>query len=88
MELFGWETEPGFAIHILNYTNPNMHRGWLRQHYPIGGQKVRMKLPPGRKVSRVELLRAEAGIRFRQQGDTVEFTIPKIVDYEVAAMSA
>jgi hypothetical protein len=63
-----------------------MHRGWLRRHYPIGEQKVWMQLPPGRKVVRVELLRAERDIPFRQEGDSVRFTIPGVVDYEVAAL--
>jgi len=86
IEAFAWETEPGFAVHILNYTNPNMHRGWIREYYPIGPQKVSLKLPPGRKVTRVELLRAEMGIPFRQREGAIEFTIPKVVDYEVAAI--
>jgi hypothetical protein len=88
VEAFAWETEPGFAVHILNYTNPNMHRGWIREFYPIGAQKVRMKLPAGRRVARVELLRAGTNIPFRQEGGRIEFTVPKIVDYEVAAMTA
>jgi hypothetical protein len=87
IEAFAWETEAGFALHLLNYTNPNMHRGWLRRHYAVGEQKVRMKLPPGSKIKRVELLRAETDIPFRQTGDMIEFTVPKILDYEVAAMS-
>lgn len=86
VECFAWETEPGFALHILNYTNPNLHRGWLRQFYPIGGQTVRMEIPPGRKVVRVELLRAEQDIPFRQTGGAVEFTLPQVVDFEVAAL--
>lgn len=88
VECFAWETWAGFAVHLLNYTNPNMHRGWLRRHYPIGEQKVRMTLPPGREVARVELLRAERKIAFRQNGSSVEFTIPGIADYEVAAIYA
>lgn len=88
IETFAWETEAGFALHILNYTNPAMHRGWIRDFYPIGPQKVRMTLSPGSKVSRVELLRAERSIPFHQAGSTIEFTIPRIVDYEVAGMSA
>ena len=88
IECFAWETWAGFAVHLLNYTNPNMHRGWLRRHYPIGEQKVRMTLPPGREVARVELLRAERRIAFRQNGSSVEFTIPGIADYEVAAIYA
>jgi hypothetical protein len=86
VESFLWETEPGFALHLLNYTNPNMHRGWVREYYEIGEQKVRIELPPGRRVKRVDLLRAESGIPYRQTGAAVEFNIPKIVDYEVAAV--
>ena len=86
VECFAWETGPGFAVHLLNYTNPNMHRGWLRRHYPIGEQRVRMAIPQGRNVARVELLRAESDIAFVQNGSSVEFTIPRIEDYEVAAL--
>jgi hypothetical protein len=86
IEPFAWETQAGFAVHILNYTNPAMHRGWIRNSYPIGEQKVSMKLPQGARVKRVELLRAEADIPFRATGGNIEFTIPKVVDYEVAAI--
>ena len=83
---FAWETQAGFAVHLLNYTNPAMHRGWLREFYAIGPQQVKMSLPAGRKVTRVELLRAETNLPFAQRGGSIEFTIPKVVDYEVAAM--
>jgi hypothetical protein len=86
IETFAWETEAGFAVHILNYTNPNMHRGWVRSFYPIPSQKVRMNLPAGRRVTRVELLRAETDVPFKVTNGTIEFTVPKVVDYEVAAM--
>jgi len=65
-----------------------MHKGWLRRHHPIGEQKVRMTLPQGRSVVRVELLRSERLIPFRQAGTSVEFTIPAVADYEVAALYA
>jgi len=86
VETFVWETQAGFAVHVLNYTNPAMHRGWIRKFYPIGGQKVKMSLPPGRHVTRVELLRAEKDIPFTGGAGTVEFTIPSVLDYEVAAL--
>jgi hypothetical protein len=47
-----------------------------------------MILPPNRTVVRVELLRAEKAITFRQTGSAVEFTIPSVADYEVAALYA
>lgn len=86
IEPFAWETQAGFAVHVLNYTNPAMHRGWIREFYPIGEQRVRMQLPQGRKVSRVELLRAATEIPFRVADGAITFTIPKVVDYEVAAV--
>jgi hypothetical protein len=86
VEAFAWETEPGFAVHVLNYTNPNAHRGWVREFYPIGEQRVRFRLPTGRRVTRVELLRAERDIPFHSAGDSIEFTIPRVESYEVAAL--
>jgi hypothetical protein len=86
VETFAWETAAGFAVHVLNYTNPAMHRGWIRNFFPIGAQKVRMTLPPGRRVTRVELLRAEKTVPFRQTGENVEFAIPQVTDYEVAGL--
>ncbi len=86
IETFAWETEVGFAVHVLNYTNPAMHRGWLRAFYPIGPQDVQMTLPAHARVSRVELLRAEKDIPFRVRDGAVLFTIPGVTDYEVAAV--
>src|SRR5947208_17158387 len=88
IEAFAWETQAGFAVHVLNYTNPAMHRGWIRNFYPIGAQKVRMSVPAGTKVTRVELLRAERNVPFTRSAGAIEFTIPSVLDYEVAAIHA
>jgi hypothetical protein len=88
VETFAWETEAGFAVHVLNYTNPAMHRGLIRDFYPIGPQQVRMTLPPDRRVTRVELLRAEVDIPFQDTSGALSFTIPGVLDYEVAAIHA
>ncbi|MGD0224814.1 MAG: beta-galactosidase trimerization domain-containing protein [Terriglobia bacterium] len=86
IEAFAWETQAGFAVHVLNYTNPQVHRGWIREFYSIGEQRVRMQLPEGRNISRVELLRAATEIPFQLDDGAVTSTIPKVADYEVAAM--
>ncbi|MGA2076070.1 MAG: hypothetical protein ABSH52_21485, partial [Terriglobia bacterium] len=86
IEAFAWETQAGFTVHVLNYTNPAVHRGWIREFYPIGAQRVRLQLPPGRKVLRVELLRAGADVPFQVADGAVALTIPSVVDYEVAAV--
>jgi hypothetical protein len=86
VETFAYETEPGFAVHLLNYTNPNTHRGWYREYYPIGSQRVRFEIPKSRTVSRVQLLKAESEISFKRGNDSIEFTIPSVTDYEIAAI--
>jgi hypothetical protein len=88
VECFAWETPAGYAVHLLNYTNPNLHKGWLRSHRPLGEQKVRMALPAEATVVRVELLRVERRIPFQMEGRTLVFTIPSVADYEVAAVYA
>ena len=86
IEVFAYETEQGFALHVLNYTNPNAHRGLMREFNPIGAQKVSFALPEGRTVSRVQLLRSGGDVPFRLAGTRIEFTIPGVKAYEVAAI--
>ena len=71
---------------MVNYNNPHLHRGSIRRHSPIGPQQVRWQLPRAAKVRNATLLRAEANLPVRQTDDVVEFTIPRVVDYEVAAL--
>jgi putative glycosyl hydrolase-like family 6 (GHL6) protein len=88
IESFAYETEPGFALHVLNYTNPNTHRGLIREFYSIGAQTVRFAVPEDRKVARVQLLKSGADVPFERAGNQVIFTIPGITEYEVAAIYA
>jgi hypothetical protein len=87
VEVFAWETEPGYAIHLLNYTNPNAHHGWVHAVHPIGPQQVAMTLPDGIRVRQVELLRAGTPMPFQMVGQTLRFTIPGVQDYEVAGIT-
>ena len=87
IETFAWETEPGFALHLLNYTNPNMLRGWFTGTYPVGPQRVRAELPEGINGTRVDFLRGATSVPLKRDGRAVEFTIPDIRDYEVAVIA-
>ena len=84
VETFAWKTQAGHAVHLLNYTNPAAFKGYFREYYPIGEQQVSIAVDG--KVSRVELLRAGRDIPFRQSGGQVTFTVPSVLDYEVAAL--
>lgn len=87
LEIFAWETETGFALHLLNYTNPNMLRGWFTETYPVGEQHVRVELPEGVEGARVQLLRAGVSLPAKREGRVAEFTIPGVSDYEVAVIA-
>lgn len=87
-EIFAWKTQPGYALHILNYTNPNMLRGWFRATYPIGRQQVRMTLPPGARISRVRALRSGTTLMSRRRPAAIEFEIPSVSDYEIVALES
>jgi hypothetical protein len=87
VEIFAWETAPGYAVHLLNYTNPNADHGWLRSVYPLGPQTVSLRLPPGVRAKSVDLLRGGQSVPFRMEAQTLSFTIPRVGDYEVAAIT-
>jgi hypothetical protein len=84
VEVFAWETEPGFAVHILNYNNPNMTKSSNRRLYPIGEQRIHLELPKGVTISRASLLRAGRELPFKQDGSRIECVVPSVVDVEVA----
>jgi hypothetical protein len=87
IEMLAWETTPGYAVHLLNYTNPDAHHGWIQSTFPLGPQAVAMKLSPGVKASSVELLKAGHSVPLTQEGQLLHFTVPRVDDYEVAAIT-
>ena len=87
VETFAWQTEPGYALHLLNYTNPNMTRGFFRRFYPIGPLKVAVTVARGKKIAAARALRAARTISFSQEGDIVRFEVPTVHDYEVIALT-
>jgi hypothetical protein len=86
MEVCAWKTEPGFAVHMLNYNGPNAFRGRMRTPVTLGPQIVRLELPLDAKIRSASLLWAERPLEFRQHGRTVAFTVPSVKAYEVAAL--
>jgi hypothetical protein len=88
LEMFAWETAPGYAIHLLNYNTPNAQHGWLQSVEPLGPQQVRMKLPVGVNVKSVELLRAGGSVPHRIEDGILQFTVPLIDEFEAAAITA
>jgi len=87
MEVFCWETSPGYAVHLLNYNTPNAFHGWVENANALGPQHVTMRLPSGVHVKTVELLRSGQKPAFAFRGQVLQFTVPTMGDYEVAAIT-
>lgn len=85
IETFTWQTEPGYAVHLLNYTNPNAYANTFRKEYAIGPQEVHVTLPDGKPIRQAKLLRAGTALTFTQTGRDLRFIVPRVVEYEVAA---
>ncbi|HEV2273293.1 MAG TPA: alpha-amylase family protein [Acidobacteriaceae bacterium] len=87
LELFAWETEPGYALHILNYTNPNMTRPFVTELYPVGPLKASFVVPEGKTLTSVRALKADRRLGFKQEGRSVRFEVPSVEDYEVVSLT-
>ena len=87
VEMFAWETDPGFALHLLNYTNPNMTRPFVTQFFPTGPLQTQFEVSDGRRIASVRALRTSRDLPFKQLGSTVRFEVPPVLDYEVVALT-
>jgi hypothetical protein len=74
-------------VHLLNYNTPNAFHGWVENANAVGTQRVTMKLPAGVNVKSVELLRSGRKPTFTLRNQVLQFTLPSLSDYEVAAIS-
>lgn len=85
IETYGWETEPGYALHLVNHTQAGFRATASRGPCPLGMQKVRMVLADARPV-KATLLRSGKALAMKQTGPVVTFGVPGLVDYEVVAL--
>jgi hypothetical protein len=83
VDLYAWKTEAGYAVHLVNHTNPDFRGGAFREVYPIGPQNLALTTDGAGQVRTVRLLRKDAEVPFRPEGAVVHATIPEIGDYEV-----
>jgi hypothetical protein len=81
-----WEQTNSMTLHLVNLTNPMMLKGPVREIVPISGQNISLRIPVGRRVSRVHLLVATRDIPYRTERDTIFLETPPIGLHEVVAL--
>jgi hypothetical protein len=71
-------------VHLLNGSGVDNGEQIAERAYPVGPLKVRVKAP-GRGTS-VKLAASGAILRGTRSGDIVEFTLPRLEEYELAVL--
>ena len=86
LEVTCWRQENSMTVHMVNLTNPMMFRASLRELVPVGEQKVSVLLPPGMSARGIRLLVDGRTVPVAESAGRVNFTVPSILDHEVAAI--
>lgn len=86
LDVVPWRQKQSLTVHLVNFTNPFMMKGAMRELVPIGEQRVRLRLPQGASVKRVHTLVAGIELKPAIAGGVLEVTVPSIRDREVVAV--
>ncbi len=81
-----WRQRDSMTVHLVNLTNPMMMRGPLREVIPVGPERVVIRLPPGTRAKKVQLLTAETSPRVDEAGGVLTVTVPSVGVHEVIAI--
>jgi hypothetical protein len=86
LDIAAWRQARSLTVHLVNLTNPMMMKGPFREIFPVGEQRVRLRLPPGARPSRARLLEADREAPFVVRDGVLETTVPKVDVHEVVAI--
>ncbi len=86
LDVTAWRQHERMVIHLVNLTNPMTMKGPYREFFPVGEQKVRLRLPHGRRPRAARLLVAERNVAIQRNADHTILAVPSIVDHEVIAV--
>jgi hypothetical protein len=81
-----WRQKESMTVHLVNLTNPMLMKGPFRELIPAPAQQVELRLPPGMKVGKVQLLKANQTPQTRVENGVLKLTVPQILDHEVVAV--
>jgi hypothetical protein len=86
LDVTAWRQKDSLAVHLVNLTNPMLMKGPFREIYPVGEQRVRLRLPKGVRPKKVKLLAAGAEAAFQTSGDWLTTAVPRVEVHEIVAV--
>ena len=81
-----WMQKDSVTAHLVNLTNPMMMKGPLREIVPSPPQKVRIRIPAGRRVRKVSLLVNGKTPAHRESGGVIIMELPSIGLHEAISL--
>ena len=86
IDVTAWRQRDSMTVHLVNLTNPMMMKGPLRETVPIGPLTVRIRLAPGARPGKVQLLTRASTPRTSAAGGVLTVTVPSVDVHEVIAI--
>jgi hypothetical protein len=86
LDVTAWRQHDSLTVHLVNLTNPMMMKGPIRELIPVGEQIVRLRLPAGRQVAGVRLLRAGITPEVLAEAGAITVKVPSVLEHEVVAV--
>lgn len=81
-----WRQKGSITIHLVNLTNPMMMKGPFRELIPVGGLKVRVRIPGECRIEAARLLVSDTIPQYTTGEGIVTIEIASILDHEVIAL--
>ena len=81
-----WKQRDSMTVHLVNLTNPMMMRPSFREIIPSPPQQVRLRLPDGKRATKVQLLVSGVSPVVQSTNGWISLTLPSVRDHEVIAV--
>ena len=81
-----WKQKDSMTVHLVNLTNPMMMRPSFREIIPSPPQEVRLRLPDGKRATKVQFLVSGVPPAVQSTNGWISLTVPSVRDHEVIAV--
>ena len=86
LDVTAWRNPGSITVHLVNLTNPMAMKGPYRDFFPVGPQIVKLTVPEGLRATLAKLLVSGKVVAAERSGSMLTFTVPSVLDHEVAAI--